>query len=131
MVDGAKRDALQRQLEGLPAGKLAKKNVKGHECWHLRFREDSKRRERYVPLDEVDRLREQLELRAALEQEPSRMGAKASSAPTPTFAGNVLVGEDLREFARPVARFKRRALFGRLPRFLSCDPADKVPVLCG
>lgn len=131
MIDGAKRDALQRQLDGLPAGKLAKKNVKGHEYWYLRFKENGKRRERYVPLDEVDCLREQLELRASLEEELSRMEARAASAPAPTFTGNVLVGEDLEEFARPVARFKRRALFAELARFLSNDPADKVLVLCG
>lgn len=127
----AKREELIRQIASLPTGSLTKKTVKGREYWYLRVKEDGKRRELYVPRDEVESLREQLALRKRLEQELVKGGQREVPPRVEAFEGSVLVGDELREFAAPVASFKKRALYGKLRAFLEREPRDKVLVLCG
>ena len=114
----AKREELIRQIASLPTGSLTKKTVKGREYWYLRVKENGKRRELYVPRDEVESLREQLALRKRLEQELVKGGQREVPPHVEAFEGSVLVGDELREFAAPVASFKKRALYGKLRAFL-------------
>lgn len=77
----AKREELIRQIASLPTGSLTKKTVKGREYWYLRVKENGKRRELYVPRDEVESLREQLALRKRLEQELVKGGQRGGASP--------------------------------------------------
>lgn len=97
----AKREELIRQIASLPTGSLTKKTVKGREYWYLRVKEDGKRRELYVPRDEVESLREQLAPRKRLEQELVKGGQREVPPRVEAFEGSVLVGEELREFGGP------------------------------
>lgn len=125
------RKDIIRLIADLPEGSLTRKTVKGHEYWYLRVKEDGKRREIYVPRDEVEGLREQLALRERLEKELAGSSAPAQALGGAVFEGAVLVGHELTEFAEPVSGFKKRALYGDLRSFLAEEPHDKVLVLCG
>ena len=60
---------LERQISSLPAGSITKKTVKGKEYFYHRWTEDKKRREKYIPAEELEDFRAKIEQRKALEQE--------------------------------------------------------------
>lgn len=60
---------LERLISFLPAGSITKKTVNGKEYFYHRWTENKKRREKYIPADELENFRTQIERRKALEQE--------------------------------------------------------------
>ena len=54
---------LKRQIELLPAGSITKKTVNGRVYFYHRWTEEKKRREKYLPAEEVDSFREKIERR--------------------------------------------------------------------
>ena len=48
---------LKRQIELLPAGSITKKTVNGRVYFYHRWTEEKKRREKYLPAEEVDSFR--------------------------------------------------------------------------
>ena len=60
---------LEQQISALPAGSVTKKTVNGKEYFYHRWTENKKRREKYIPADELENFRAQIERRKALEQE--------------------------------------------------------------
>lgn len=69
---------LEQQISALPAGSITKKTVRGKEYFYHRWTENKKRREKYIPADELENFRAQIERRKALEQE---LKALKSSCP--------------------------------------------------
>ena len=69
---------LEQQISALPAGSVTKKTVNGKEYFYHRWTENKKRREKYIPADELENFRAQIERRKALEQE---LKALKSSCP--------------------------------------------------
>ena len=61
---------LEQQIAELPVGSITRKTVNGKIYFYQRWSENGKRREKYIPLDEVDAFREQIEHRKTLEQVP-------------------------------------------------------------
>lgn len=128
---------LERQIAALPAGSITKKTVNGRQYLYHRWTEDKKRREKFIPLEEVDAFRTRIEQRKALEKELKdlrgqlpRTGAKVH-AYTADYATNVRTGRELRAFAAPIRGFKKRACFRQLRDYLYGGPQDKVLVLYG
>ena len=96
---------LEQQISNLPAGSITKKTVNGKEYFYHRWTENKKRREKYIPADELENFRVQIERRKALEQELKALKKqlpKAKSANPSAFTTNVRTGEALRSFASPV-----------------------------
>ena len=125
---------LETQISNLPAGSVAKKTIKGKEYFYHRITENGKRRELYVPADEVDGLRAQIEQRRELERELRKMKKPVSSSvPTQTFelTTNVRIGETLRNFTESVRGYRKRECFGQLHDFVFGEPQDKVFILYG
>ena len=60
---------LEQQIANLPAGSITKKTVNGKEYFYHRWTENKKRREKYIPADELEDFRAQIERRKELEQE--------------------------------------------------------------
>ena len=60
---------LEQQISALPAGSITKKTVNGKEYFYHRWTENKKRREKYIPADELVNFRAQIERRKELEQE--------------------------------------------------------------
>lgn len=128
--------ALEEQIALLPKGSVGQKTVNGKEYFYLRWTENKKRKEKYIPTDEIEALKSDIEKRKALEKELKelRRQAPAVSAPKPathTFLTNVRTGSALRSFAAPVKSFKKRDCFRELHEYLYGPQQDKVFILYG
>ena len=125
---------LEQQISALPAGSVTKKTVRGKDYFYHRWTENKKRREKYIPADELENFRAQIERRKELEQELKALKKqlpKAKSANLSAFTTNVRTGEALRSFAASVRGYRRRECFRQLHDFAwSADtgrPVRKVP----
>ena len=130
----ARAAELEQQISNLPAGSVTKKTVNGKEYFYHRWTENKKRREKYVPADELEDFRTQIEQRKALEQElkaMKRQPPKAKSANLSSFITNVRAGEALRSFAASVHGYRRRECFRQLHDYVHGEPQDKVFILYG
>ena len=128
--------ALEGQIALLPKGSVGKKTVNGKEYFYLRWTENRKRKEKYVPADEIEALKSKLENRKALEKELKALRRQVPTAVTPlpsayTFLTNVRTGSALRSFAAPVKGFKKRDCFQPLREYLYGPQQDKVFILYG
>ena len=125
---------LERQIANLPAGSITKKTVNGKEYFYHRWTENKKRREKYIPADDLENFRAQIERRKELEQELKTLkkylpGTK--TVETSAFTTNIRTGEALRSFAAPVRRYRKRECFRQLHDFVYGDPQDRVFILYG
>lgn len=87
---------LEQQISALPAGSVTKKTVRGKDYFYHRWTENKKRQEKYIPADELENFRAQIERRKALEQELKALKKqlpKAKSANPSAFTTNVRTGE--------------------------------------
>ena len=127
---------LEQRISNLPAGSITKKTVNGKEYFYHRWTENKKRREKYIPAEEVDSFRKQIERRKGLEKElkvlQKQLPRKSlSAASAHTFAKNIRTGETLRSFAASVRGYRRRECFLQLHDFVYGEPQDKVFILYG
>ena len=127
---------LKRQIELLPAGSITKKTVNGRVYFDHRWTEEKKRREKYLPAEEVDSFREKIERRKALEKELKALQKQPlaqahSAAPAYSFTTNVRTGESLRAFSASVRRYRRRECFRQLHDYIYGEPQDRVLILYG
>ena len=132
----AKIADLEQQIAELPAGSVTKKTINGNAYFYHRWTEDKKRREKYIPAEEVDSFRRQIECRKALEKElkvlQKQLPKKSVSAATAhTFATNIRTGEALRSFASPVRAYRKRECFRQLHDYIYGEQQDKVFILYG
>ena len=130
----ARAKELEQQISALPAGSITKKTVRGKDYFYHRWTENKKRREKYIPADELENFRAQIERRKALEQELKALKKqlpKAKSANPSVFITNVRTGEALRSFAASVRGYRRRECFRQLHDFVYGEPQDKVFILYG
>ena len=132
----AKIADLEQQIAELPAGSVTKKTINGNVYFYHRWTEDKKRREKYIPTEEVDSFRKQIERRKGLEKElkvlQKQLPRKSlSAASAHTFATNIRTGEALRSFAASVRGYRRRECFQQLHDFVYGEPQDKVFILYG
>ncbi len=128
-------EELERQIAQLPAGSVAKKTVNGREYFYHRWTKNKKRREKYIPLQEVDAFRAQIDRRKALEQELKQLKkqlplAKKPPVP-PAFATYIRAGAELRAFSTNVRKYRKRECFAQLHDFIYGEPQDKVLILYG
>ena len=125
---------LEQQISNLPAGSITKKTVNGKEYFYHRWTEDKKRKEKYIPVDEVDNFHAQIEQRKKLDQDLKALKKqlpKTRSMDASMFTTNVRTGETLRSFAKSVRGYRRRECFQQLCDYVYGDPQDKVFILYG
>ena len=126
---------IEEQIALLPKGSIGQKTINGKEYYYQRWTENKKRREKYIPADEVDALKHEIEKRKALEKElkvlRKQMPAPAPKKPGHTFLTNVRTGSSLRSFAAPVRSLKKRDCFVTLHDYLYGPQQDKVFILYG
>lgn len=125
-------------IEALPAGAVGRKRVNGREYYFHRWTEDRKRREKYIPFDEADELRNRIEHRKELEQEYKALmkqipneKTKQKQADITRVNINILTGDDLSSFAAPVLNYRKRECFGQLHDYIYGVQQDKVFILYG
>ena len=132
----AKIADLEQQIAELPAGSVTKKTINGNAYFYHRWTEDKKRREKYIPAEEVDSFWEQIERRKGLEKElkvlQKQLPKKSVSAATAhTFATNIRTGEALRTFSASVRKYRKRECFRQLHDYIYGEQQDKVFILYG
>ena len=130
----ARAAKLEWQISNLPDGSITKKTINGKEYFYHRRTENKKRREKYIPTDELDNFRARIERRKELEQELKELKKhlpKAKTVDISAFATNVRTGEALRSFAAPVRGYRKRECFRQLHDFVYGEPLDKVFILYG
>lgn len=125
---------LEQQISNLPAGSITKKTVNGKEYFYHRWTEDKKRKEKYIPVDELENFHAQIEQRKKLDQDLKALKKqlpKTRSTDASMFTTNVRTGETLRSFAKSVRGYRRRECFQQLYDYVYGDPQDKVFILYG
>ena len=130
----ARAAKLEQQVSNLPAGSITKKAVNGKEYFYHRWTENKKRREKYIPMDEVENFRVQIGQRKELEQELKMLRKylpKTKSVNSAVFTTNVRAGEELRAFAASVRTYRKRECFMQLHDFVYGKQRDKVFILYG
>lgn len=132
----AKIADLEQQIAELPAGSVTKKTINGNAYFYHRWTEDKKRREKYIPAEEVDSFRKQIERRKGLEKElkvlQKQLPRKSvSAASAHTFATNIRAGEALSTFSASVRRYRKRECFRQLHDYIYGELQDKVLILYG
>ena len=132
----AKIADLEQQIAELPAGSVTKKAINVNVYFYHRWTENKKRREKYIPAEEMDSCRKQIERRKALEKElkvlQKQLPKKSVSAVSAhTFATNIRTGEALRTFSASVRRYRKRECFRQLHDYIYGEQQDKVFILYG
>ena len=132
----ARMNALEKQLAVLPKGSISRKKIRGKDYYYHRWTENKKRVEKYLPAEEVDTLRKQIERRKALEaelKELRRKGPKERAAVElkHDFAASVRVGGSLRAYSASVRGYKKRECYQKLHDFIYGEQQDKVFILYG
>ena len=125
---------LEQQISNLPAGSITKKTVNGKVYFYHRWTEDKKRKEKYIPVDELENFHAQIEQRKKLDQDLKALKKqlpKTRSMDDSMFTTNVRTGETLRSFAKSVRGYRRRECFQQLCDYVYGDPQDKVFILYG
>ena len=125
---------LERQIADLPAGYITKKTVNGKKYFYHRWTENKKRREKYIPADELENFHAQIEQRKELEQELKALKKqlpKTKAVDTSTFTTNIRIGDTLRSFASPVRAYHKRECFRQLHDYIYGGQQDKVFILYG
>ncbi|MCD8325202.1 MAG: AAA family ATPase [Lachnospiraceae bacterium] len=128
---------LEREIAALAPGSIVTKKIKGKEYFYHRIDRDKKRTETYVPFDKAADLHAQIQKRKSLEAElkalkrtiPAETPAK--KADLHSFHAYVRTGEQLKSYASPVKRYKKRECYAQLHEFVFGEQQDKVFILYG
>ena len=83
--------SLEAQIALLPKGSVGQKTVNGKEYFYLRWTENKKRKEKYVPADEIEALKSKIEKRKALEKELKGLRKQAPAGATPKQAAHTFL----------------------------------------
>ena len=126
---------LKAQIVELPIGSIGQKQVSGKTYYYHRFRENGKRKERYVPESEVAALREQIDQRKALEKQLKDLKKlapkKKATAKTHDFITDVRIGDALRAYSNAVRKYKKRSHYQRLHDYIYGNTYGRVFILFG
>lgn len=131
-------DEVEREIASLPPGNIAAKKVRGKEYYYHRVTHNKKRTETYVNFEQIEEFRAQIEKRKALEAELKELknlvpisGTRKNKQRAHEFSTYVRIGEQLKNLASPVKKYKRRECYSVLHDFVFGEQQDKVCILYG
>ena len=128
---------LEQQISALPIGSITRKVIGGKEYFYHRWTENKKRREKFIPVEDVDLFRTQIAERKSLEEELKKLQKQllqrpaASSNTSHNYTTNIRIGEELLPFTTAVRHYKKRDCFRLLQKYIYSAPQDKVFILYG
>lgn len=127
---------LQAQIETLPKGSIAKKNVNGKTYYYHRYYENGKRIEKYIDFDSVEVLREQIAERKSLGTKLKELKKgvrlkKQQKIETLSFHTSIIIGDKLKKIVADVKNYKKRECYVQLHNFVYSDIKDRVFILYG
>ena len=126
---------LEQEIAQLPKGSISKKTIGGRDYYYHRLNIDGKRKEEYIPADEVEDLRKNIEQRKTLEAELKQLKkivpAPKANAAQHKFITNVQTGQSLYAYSSSVKNYKKRQCYDVLHNYVYGDIRDKVFILYG
>lgn len=126
---------LEQEIAQLPKGSISKKTIGGRDYYYRRLNIDGKRKEEYIPADEVEDLRKNIEQRKTLEAELKQLKkivpAPKANAAQHKFITNVQTGQSLYAYSSSVKNYKKRQCYDVLHNYVYGDIRDKVFILYG
>ncbi len=128
---------LKKQIETLPFGSISTKNINGHTYHYHRWYEDKKKKEKYIPQNQVAHMQEEIKKRKALETKLKSLQQKTPKQYTLknsteySFITNLRIGEELKEYSYPVKKYKKRECYKTLYDYVYGSINDKVFILYG
>lgn len=139
MADILRRiNELEVLVEQFPKGSIGKKTVNDRLYYYLRYTENKKKKEKYIPYDRLEALQKQLARRDELQSEldglytvREKETRYQTAAGSEIFRTEVLTGAALYEFAEPVKNLKKRDCFKELEAYLNHPHIEKVLILYG
>lgn len=121
---------LEREIAMLPEGSITKKKINNKEYYYLRYKEDGKRKEKYIDFDEVNDLKEKIERRKHLEKQLKLLSGK-SSKKNNEFKTMVRYGNPLKAQIALTRKYKKRECIEHLRDYVFGNQQDKVFILYG
>lgn len=128
---------IEEELKNLPSGYISKKNILGKTRFYLQWSEDGKKKSKYIEKDAVETVMKKIERRKELEKKRKELLVLTSQKKSVVkkeqvaFKSNVVFGTFLKNFVRPVKKFKKRDLYLDLENYLFRCPFEKVLILYG
>lgn len=130
-------DDLEREIAVLPQGNITVKNIKGKDYYYHRIINNKKRTETYIPFEQVEELRTQIDKRKALEAELKELqrhlphSAKEAPISSGEFNSLVRIGKALRAQIASVRKYKKRECISILRNYIFGELTEKVFILYG
>lgn len=128
---------LEKQINNLPIGSISTKTINGHTYYYHRWYEDKKKKEKYIPQNQVAHMQDEIRKRKELErelkrllQESPRQGRK-SRKDGYSFITNIHLGEELKAYSASVRGYKKRECYKTLHDYVYGNTYDKVFILYG
>ena len=129
---------LDEQINALPRGSISTKKVNGHTYFYHRWYEEKVKKERFIPEDELEQLRAQIERRKELQAQRKELKKQLPKAPMKAlhednteYVTIVRRGFELRAFMTPALNYRRRECYARLRDYVFGPQQDKVFVIYG
>lgn len=125
---------LEKEIAILPEGSIAKKKIKDKEYFYHRITIEGKRKEYYIPFDEVNGLRAQIEKRKAYVKRLKEYQKKVTnyiSYQDSAFHTIVRTGSRLKAQIGIAGHYKRRECIQTLREYVFGEQNDKVLVIYG
>lgn len=131
---------IEREIAKLPEGNITKKRIRDKEYYYHRISKDGKRKENYVSFEELPMLKEQIDMRKALEKELKKLklsipkdgqDKEKKEKKEMSFKTMVRVGKQLESQIALTRRYKKRECIGRLREYIFGPEQDKVLIIYG
>ena len=131
-------DKLEEQIAALPRGSISPKKVNGHTYFYHRWYEGKAKIEQFVPENELEQLRAQIEQRKELQTQLKELKKQLPKTPKKAVHEDkteyytiVRRGAELRAFMKPALKYRRRECYVRLRDYVFGSQQDKVFVIYG
>ena len=112
---------LDEQIGALPRGSISAKKVNGHTYYYHRWYEGKPKKEQFIPAEELEQLRVQIEQRKELQAHRKELKKQLPKTPKKVlhednteYVTIVRRGAELRAFMTPALNYRRRECYVRL-----------------
>ena len=129
---------LDEQIDALPRGSISTKKVNGHTYYYHRWYEGKTKKEKFIPEDELEQLRAQIEQRKELQAQRKELKKQLPKAPKKAlhedkteYVTIVRRGAELQAFMTPAMNYRRRECYSHLRDYVFGSQQDKVFVIYG
>lgn len=124
---------LEKRISELPAGYISKKNIKGKIQYYRQWIENGKLKSKYINVNDVDVVREQIEERRRYEDELKELQLKHPKIidDNTIFETNVIFGEELINMVEPTKKYRKRDLYIQIQQYIYGADRTRVCAVYG